>query len=435
MPPTPAFRHFVWLTAGYSVSSFGTYLNMVALGLFVYQLTGRALDTGLFLAIRLLTSLVTAPAIGGLANRVNRRVAMVGADTVQGSALVAFVLAPSPWQEILAYALAVLLGAGASVSNVLLRSSVPALVGAEQRVRANGYLVTGRSTAMTLGFASAGAIVAFVGYEVAFLVDAATFLVSAVILAAVPLRFPRPGESAPEGDGQPAQPDRTGFWRAQRAAVRTVAAVPVLAFMLVVRGMDAFGSASHNIGIPIFASLEYPENPAWFVSGFWTAWAVGSLSAYRLFGRTIAAGGDTSGERGFVLGTGLMSVFFILAFTGLPLYALVAVAACAGLADGYTEIAYNSRLQTVPERERGTVFGVSHLLETGGLGVGMLISSALLELWAPLPVVGAAHGLAIASALVFLIAFPLTRERKEKTRKRDGESASDSSAKEQGETG
>ncbi|MEV2279137.1 MFS transporter [Nocardiopsis sp. NPDC049922] len=399
METRPKFTYFIWLTVGYSVSQFGTYLNMVALGLYVFHVTGRALDTGMFMALRLLTSVVSGPAIGGLANRVNRRAAMVGADLVQATALVVLVLAPAAAQGVLIYGLAVFLGLGGTVSNVLLRSSVPMLVGDDQRVRANGYLVTGRSTAMTLGFALAGVVVAFAGYEAAFLISASTFSVSALVLFLVPLSFRRP---ARDGTSSGTEPETDGFWRTQRLALAAVSAFPVLLFMLVIRGLDAFGSASHNIGIPIFASLEYPDDPAWFVSGFWTAWAIGSLSSYRLFGKRIDAMGASGGERGFVIGTCLMSSFFILAFTGLPLYLLVPVAACAGLADGYTEIAYNTRLQAVPEAQRGAAFGFSSLLEMGGLGVGMIVSSVLLEVWSPLPVVGSLHGLVIVVALAFI---------------------------------
>lgn len=41
------------LVAGYSVSSYGTFLNMVALNLFVYATTHSALAIGLFMAVRL----------------------------------------------------------------------------------------------------------------------------------------------------------------------------------------------------------------------------------------------------------------------------------------------------------------------------------------------------------------------------------------------
>ncbi|MFC7466477.1 hypothetical protein ACFQVA_00525 [Actinomadura keratinilytica] len=52
------------------------------------------------------------------------------------------------------------------------------------------------------------------------------------------------------------------------------------------------------------------------------------------------------------------------AFTGLPAAGLVAVAACAGFADGWTEIVYTSRLQAAPDRQRSRLFGMSATAET-----------------------------------------------------------------------
>ncbi len=392
--PGGRFRLFTVLAAGYSLSSFGTYLNTVALSLFVYHLTGRATETGLFLAVRLISGLAAGPAVGALANRLDRRIVMAGADATQAVALVCFVAVPSSWQSFLCFPLAIVLGAGGTVSGVLLRSSVPAMVGDDQRIRANGFLVTGRSAGMTLGFASAGVIVSAAGFDAAFLTDAVTFVASAAILAWLPLEF-RTAEAAGPGGGAGRTP-----------VLRLASAAPVLAFMLVVRGLDAFGSASHNVGLPVFASTAHASDPAAFMSLFWSAWAVGGLLSYRIFGRRVR--NDAGGESGFALGTCVMSVLFILAFTALPLPLVPVVAVGAGLSDGYTEISYTSRLQAVPERDRGGVFGLSSMLESGGMGTGMLLSATLLGIWSPLTVVGFSHGIAITLALAFL-AFSLVR--------------------------
>ena len=53
------------LVAGTMVSAFGSFLNMVALNLFVYQVTGSALQAGLFMALRLASGF-TAGLAGGL---------------------------------------------------------------------------------------------------------------------------------------------------------------------------------------------------------------------------------------------------------------------------------------------------------------------------------------------------------------------------------
>lgn len=78
------------------------------------------------------------------------------------------------------------------------------------------------------------------------------------------------------------------------------------------------------------------------------------------------------------------------------------VALLAGAADGFTEVSYVSRLQTVADEQRGHVFGLSATLENFSVGVGMVLTSAALEFTSPLHVVAAAHGTAIVMALLFL---------------------------------
>ncbi len=56
MSPARELRHFRVLVLSYSVSSFGSFLNMVVLNLFAYRVTGSPLQTGLFMAVRLGTS-------------------------------------------------------------------------------------------------------------------------------------------------------------------------------------------------------------------------------------------------------------------------------------------------------------------------------------------------------------------------------------------
>jgi MFS family permease len=373
-------RAFRTLVVGYSCSAFGNYLNLIALSLYTYHVTGSPLGIGIVMALRLSAGFTAGLVAGAVVNRFDRRRLMIGTDLAQAGAMVA--LAIGPQNPVLLGAMAVLLGAGNTLFTVALRSSVPEMVGADARVRANGLLVTGRSLGTVLGFASAGIIVATGGYPTAFLINAASFLVSAAALARLRLRT-----RAAVAERAPAPPRR---WP-----------VGILAVLIVVRGADALGSASHNMALPVHAGLVDPANPAVVMSQFWAAWAVGSLLAHQLVRRLPAL--LPKGDRAFAVGTCLMSVCFVLAFADVPWPVLIAAAALAGLADGTTEIVYTSRLQAAPDDDRGRLFGLSATAETSGFAVGMLASSALLETLPPLAVVGAFHSIAVLAAAGLLV--------------------------------
>ncbi|WPO74134.1 MULTISPECIES: MFS transporter [unclassified Streptomyces] len=397
-------RHFRLLVVGNAVSAYGSYLNMVALNVFVYEVTDSALAAGLFMAVRLMTSVVSGFVSGRLVSAYDRKRLMVGADLTQCLAMVALLVAPEAGRPGLLYVLAVVTGFCSTLSGVALRSSIPEIVGGELRVRANSLLATGRSLAMIAGFASAGVIVAELGYVAAISLDAASFAVSASVLLALPIRTKAAASQAAESqEAEPQGADKGGGRRARRrqaGSLLLLRAAPVLAVMIAVRAADGLGSSSHNVALPVYSSALDPSHPATFVSQFWATWAIGNIVMQQVCGRWAGRGGRQGpGERAFAIGACVMSAAFIVVFAGLPTGVAVVAALVAGMADGLTEIAYVSRLQAAPDEQRGRLFGLSASVENTGFGLGMLVSGALLDHFRPLQVVGLLHGLAIALCL------------------------------------
>jgi MFS family permease len=395
---TGDLRRFRLLVGGYGASSFGSYLNMVALNLFVYEATGSAIATGLFMVVRMASGFV-AGLLGGLvAARLPRRAVMITCDLVQAGVLLAFAVVPPAVRLQMLPVVAVSTGLLSTTSTVLLRSSVPDLVGPEHASRANGLLVTGRAVAMALGFAAGGVLVSALGHQAAFLVNAGTFAISAAALSVLRLRFP----SRAAGD----RPGRTGFrtrLRTRRTAtIAVLVAAPAVLAIVAIRAVDAFGSASHQVGIPVYATQLQPGSPASFVGNFWAAWAVGLLAAHQLTTR-FHRGGRRSEELAFVLGTAVMSAAFIVAFADVPQPWVLLLALTAGLADGFTEITYTTRVQAEPDPARGYFFGMTAMAENAGLGIGMLVAGGLLEVWRPLGVAAVMHGLVVVLACTYLV--------------------------------
>jgi MFS family permease len=389
------WRRFRLLVGGNASSAFGSYLNMVALQLFVYQTTGSAVAIGLFLVLRMATGFVAGVTGGAVAARLPRRPVMITCDLVQASVLLLFALSPNGMRVALLPVLAVSIGALSTTNQLLLRATVPDFVGAEHRMRANGLLVTGRAVAMALGFATGGLLVSWVGYTSAFLVNAATFGISALVLATVRLRFPRRVQVRRQ-EKKPSVAARS------RLVLAALIAAPSVLAIVVVRCVDTFGSASHQIGIPIYATQLQPDNPASFVGNFWATWAVGLFAAHQLVTRVYKSG-PRHDERAFVIGTAVMSAAFIAAFAGLGQPWVLLVALVAGLADGFTEITYTTRVQAEPDPARGLFFGLTAMAENAGLGIGLLIASGLLEVWTPLAVAGLMHGVVVVLAVGYLV--------------------------------
>ncbi|MFF9579133.1 MFS transporter [Streptomyces rubiginosohelvolus] len=397
-------RRFRFLVAGYAVSSYGTFLNMVALNLFVYETTGRALAMGLFMAVRLASGFVAGLVVGGLLARFSAKSIMLWANVGQGGVMLVLILAPDSLVTGALMAVSVVIGACGTLFMVALRSSIPEMVGEDRRAWANSLSITGRSMAMVAGFASAGVVVSLVGYTAAFLLDMATFVICAVTVALLPIAGGKGAgsETGASGAGKGEKEAKSGpRWRP--VAFLALAAAPGLGLMVALRGVDAFGSSSHNAALPIYSTSLDASNPAVFVSAFWCVWALGNIGAQQVIQRYTQRTGKTVGALGFGYGTVVMSAAFIAAFAGFPLAVTAVIALIAGAADGLTEVAYTSHLQTLPATLRGHAFGLSATFENLGFGVGMILVAAALDRFSPLAVVGWSHGAAIVVAVVFLL--------------------------------
>ncbi|MGW4038123.1 MFS transporter [Streptomyces sp. NPDC004778] len=397
-------RRFRFLVAGYAVSSYGTFLNMVALNLFVYETTGRALAMGLFMAVRLASGFVAGLVVGGLLARFSAKSIMLWANVGQGGVMLVLILAPDSLVTGALMAVSVVIGACGTLFMVALRSSIPEMVGEDRRAWANSLSITGRSMAMVAGFASAGVVVSLVGYTAAFLLDMATFVICAVTVALLPIAGGKGAgsEAGASGAGKGEKEAKSGpRWRP--VAFLALAAAPGLGLMVALRGVDAFGSSSHNAALPIYSTSLDASNPAVFVSAFWCVWALGNIGAQQVIQRYTQRTGKTVGALGFGYGTVVMSAAFIAAFAGFPLAVTAVIALVAGAADGLTEVAYTSHLQTLPATLRGHAFGLSATFENLGFGVGMILVAAALDRFSPLAVVGWSHGAAIVVAVVFLL--------------------------------
>lgn len=409
-------RRYRILVTGYAISSYGTFLNVVALSLYVYAVTDRALAVGVFMAVRLAAGFVAGLAAAAVLARWSAKGVMFWANVAQAAALLLLVLAPDGFRTGTLFAVSAVVGASGTLFMVTLRSSIPDMVGEGRHTWANSLMVSGRSMAMVAGFASSGVVVSLLGYTAAFLVDMATFLVCAltVLLLPMPMGPARGNEekdSQPKDveDGQGSQEEEGADGQGRRDARRRVpaalvalGAVPVLGLMVALRGIDALGSSSHNAALPVYSTELDADNPAVFVSVFWCVWALGNVLVQQVLQRYTKRTGRSVGALGFGLGTIAMSGTFILAFAGLPWAVTVLVALLAGAADGLTEVSYTSHLQTLPSPLRTHAFGLSATVENLGFGVGMIVVAAALDVFTPLSVVGVAHGAAIVLALVYV---------------------------------
>lgn len=353
-----------------AVSDVGYALDFVALPVFVWERSHTVLATGL-VSVVLYTGAIAGGQVGKrYANRWDRRRAMITADVARMAVLAVLAVLPGGAQIWWLYPAVLLIGVGRSVFEATLSAATPVLAG-ERAQTVNSVLAGVRGGAFVVGLGGAALVVPVLGYRGVFLLDAASYALSALVLAA--LRLPM-RDGASSGSSSPA---------AQSAGAHT-AAWPLLvaagvAPLLVLRGFDAFGSSSQQVGLPILSGQLRPGAPTLFAGLVWSAWAsgllLGSFVLRPLSQRLVAR----SPGRVFCLATIVMSLGFLGVFWLPGWWLRLPAALVAGLGDALSEITFKQALQRLPDDERGPAFGFSQVAINGGFIVGLSASSLVLS--------------------------------------------------------
>ncbi len=244
-------RALMRLLAGEFISSIGDWLYLVALLVVVYERSADPVLLGIVGAARVLPYVVLSVPAGIAADRYDRRLVLLATDVARGAimlALAALVALDGPLWAIVA--LAVLATCFSSFFGPAIGAFLPTLVGDESRLGpANSAWASLDKLAFVIGPAIGGLIIASSGLALAFLLNAASFAVVAVVLWRLPRRRAADPASAPvapsastaAGSGAAASP--TGHPTPRIGGA--VALRPIVGLALLdVAGSFAFGGLS-----------------------------------------------------------------------------------------------------------------------------------------------------------------------------------------------
>ncbi len=199
------------ILAAQGLSSIGTSMSTVALAFMVYKLTGSVLHMGGVMAVSTFPLVVTSFVGGALLDRFSAKNLMVLADLAR--AVLIFVMPFVAREAVgLIYVVAAFMGIFSALFNPGQIKLIGQLVAREKLVRANSYLSVSRDGAELIGYLVGGVLVIYVGYTLTFAIDAASYLLSALLLVGLPRVVPRAGGAAAVA-ARPARPARARSWR------------------------------------------------------------------------------------------------------------------------------------------------------------------------------------------------------------------------------
>lgn len=349
------------LFLAHTVSRAGDAFNTVALVVLVFELTGTGRGVAGAVIFEVLPVLLLSPVAGLAADRLPRRTLMIGADLFR--AAVALALVTSAGSLAVAYAVAFGLSAGAVVFNPAAGSLLPDVVGDDEVIDANSAMWTAAVTVQIALAPVAGFVIAAFGVEIAFLINAATFIVSALLLLG--LQAGRtPADTAGRG------------WGGVLAGVHTVRADPLLTRLAIVQVLASMSAGATSGLLVVLADRWLGVG----VGGFGTLLAaigVGAAAGPLLLRRFISVGDKRWLFGPFAVRGG---VDLTLAAVANPVVAGGALAVY-GMSTSTGMIAYQTTLQTlVPAETRGRAFAFYDVLWNSARLLSLAIGGVLVDI-------------------------------------------------------
>jgi len=388
---------FLRLWIGQGTSFVGDAVSMVALVVLVVQVTGSATAVGGALVARLLPTILS-PLAGVLADRVDRRRVLVASDLARAVLVLGLVFARD---LATIYILVFLMGLARTIFNPTVRAAFPSVVGGGDLTRANALIAGTFSTSIMVGPVLGGLLVASIGVDAAFLADAVTYLISAILLSTVPL--PHPSRDSEEEEGF-VRELRSGF--DYLLGARVPLAIVVGAFLTILTinatvpaevflAKETFGTGDAGYGL-----LVSLWGGGMVLGSAMMAVLGDRINLVLLYFLSIFVGASA------LVGTGLAPAF-VLALGALTV---------EGVATGIDNVATDTILQKrVPEAFLGRVFSIRFLGYSAGEALAYPLGGLLVDAVGPRSTYLLA-GIATAAAgllvLLALIAVP-TRGREE----------------------
>jgi amino acid adenylation domain-containing protein len=186
----PGLRAFYTVAGGQFVSMLGNALSVFALEVWAYQRSGRVLDLALVILLATLPAVLATPLGGALADRVDRRRIMLGADLVSGLAMavLAVLLATGNLTLPGVCVIVTMTATATAFHQPAYLAAIAQLVPKPYLPQANAFSQLGLGVGTVLGPMAGGALLALTGLGGVVAVDVASFAIAVTTLLAV--RFP-----------------------------------------------------------------------------------------------------------------------------------------------------------------------------------------------------------------------------------------------------
>ncbi|HEX2911022.1 MAG TPA: MFS transporter [Chloroflexia bacterium] len=350
---------------GQLVSNFGDTLNYIALVVLIFRVAGQGVAVSGLVAFEVLPYILLGPIAGVILDRFSRKTVLVLADLIRAVLVTTLIFANQLWQI---YLITTLLTCASVFFGPALNAAIPAIVPRSALLAANSVAWSTGRLVQIIAAATVGGLVSWAGTGWAFGFNAASFIVSALLIALavkIPAHAGQVAATAKRG--------LKGFWNDTQAGFRYARRDFFVSRILVVQALASLAVGGTSALLVVLNEKHLKQPPAGFAA------LIGAIGFGALLG-PLFLGYFTQNYRNIALvfmpyvirGVGDV---LIAVFTPLPV-ALVLMF-IYGLNTSTGMVVYNSLMQSeIADEVRGRVFtlfdvvwNVMKLLSLGIAGV------------------------------------------------------------------
>jgi predicted MFS family arabinose efflux permease len=376
-------RNFRTLYAANAVSQLGDWFNVVALFSLLLELTGKGEAVAFALLTRFVPMFLAGPAAGVVADRLSRRAIMIVSDVLRAGLVLCLLFVRRPDQAWIAYAVVTAHSLVSAFFEPAQQAMLPNLVSEADYPLAATLENSLWAATLAVGSALGGVALALVGRDLAFAADAASFLVSAGLIARLPSGYASRAdrqalEMVEEGRAPGSQMENLLGVRDLREGVAYVSSHRRVRALLAVKASFGLTLGGVLVLLAWFGEKVFAEGNGAGIAVLWTARGVGSFAgpfaAFRI------SGTDERGLRRGISGAFALLVVCYVGFALSPAIGYAAVALAIANAGGSILWTSGSTLlqRIVPDAVRGRVAaaeigGFMLALSASTLATGLLL--------------------------------------------------------------
>ena len=190
-------RNFRRLWLAQIVSEIGDWFYTLSIYTLLLQLTGHAGSVALALVLQVLPQTLVGPTAGVVNDRLRRKQVMIAADLVRFAVVLAMLFVRSRSMVWLVYPLLLAETAMAAFFEPARSSVIPNITAEDEVLVANTLSSATWSVNLLIGAAVGGVVAAFFGRDTVFILNAISFLLSALLIGGMRFAEPHAESAAP----------------------------------------------------------------------------------------------------------------------------------------------------------------------------------------------------------------------------------------------